>query len=405
MQKVLFWNQKKKIFEKKYRYYLEQNVAKELVQQEAMDILRDSAERSVPVKEIIEHEKIFIEDSLFGEAWDKMRKGIPNPDDEVYREKLNTGEIRITGVIGGKKIYFYKRQSHNMYRTDDGRNSASPRLLAEALKAAAAVGRPVMIHAEDEEIIATAAGLVGDVTRTSIRPPAAETRAVDFGIRAVAHAGAGRLHVQHVSTAGSIDMIRRAKADGLAVTAEVTPHHLGMWLPLAEAPQPPSLAKVNPPLRSERDRLALIQALRDGIIDVVATDHAPHRAADKTDDYEASAAGFIGLETALATCLTLGGMGGDWIPVLVERLTAGPFRALGEAAGLKEPRLRIGEAATCVLFDPTEEWVVGEQPLFSLARNTPLLGTTLRGKVLLTLVDGVAVHHDTVRLPWSTTSV
>jgi dihydroorotase len=96
----------------------------------------------------------------------------------------------------------------------------------------------------------------------------------------------------------------------------------------------------------------------------------------------------IGLETALATCITLGGMGGGWLPVLVERLTAGPYRVLGAAAGLHEPRLQAGEVADCVLFDPDEEWTVGWDRMRSLSRNTPLVGTHLRGRVLLTLVDG-----------------
>ena len=153
--------------------------------------------------------------------------------------------------------------------------------------------------------------------------------------------------------------MRRARDDGLAVTAEVTPHHLAMWLPAAATPDPPALLKVNPPLRAERDRDALIQALREGVIDAVATDHAPHRMEHKRGEDGATAPGMIGLETALATCITLGGMHGDWIPVLLERLTTGPHRVLGRRRG-RAPRLRVGEPATCVLFDPAAEWTVGE---------------------------------------------
>ena len=104
----------------------------------------------------------------------------------------------------------------------------------------------------------------------------------------------------------------------------------------------PALLKVNPPLRGRRDRDALIQGLRDGVIDAVATDHAPHRMDQKIGDVAAAAPGITGLETALATCITLGGMSGDWIPVLLERLTAGPHRVLGEAAPARLPRLRVG---------------------------------------------------------------
>ena len=286
--------------------------------------------------------------------------------------------------------------------TDDGNNSASAKLLSEAIVMASKVDRPVMIHSEDEETVALAAGVRGPVGRCSSRPPAAEAKAVDYGIRAVRHAGVGKLHLQHISTAMAVDMIRKAKEDGVAVTAEATPHHLGMWLPMSHAPEPPSFAKVNPPLRSEADRIAVVQALRDGVIDAVATDHAPHLPSEKGDDYEAAAPGMIGLETALATCLTLGGMGGDWLPVLIERLTVGPYRVLGGGAGLREPRLRIGEAATCIVFDPGEEWVVGKRPMFTSGRNTPLMGTSLRGRVILTLIDGAVVHHDARRLPWPT---
>ena len=285
--------------------------------------------------------------------------------------------------------------------SDDGRNAISPRLLSEAIGRAAPLNRPVLVHAEDEEYIATVNRAHGAVGRLPLRPPEAETRSVDFAVRALNHAGRGRVHLQHLSAAASVDMVRRAKEDLLDVTAEVTPHHLAMWLPFAEEPEPASLVKVNPPLRAERDRAALVQALREGIIDAVATDHAPHRPEEKALGFPDAAPGMIGLELALATCITLGGMGGDWIPTLVERLTAGPYRVLGgQASGLREPRLIIGEAATCVLFDPGAEWTVTREQLRSNSHNTPLLGATLRGKVLMTLVDGALVHHDRERLPW-----
>jgi dihydroorotase len=288
--------------------------------------------------------------------------------------------------------------------SDDGRNSATPRLLSQGIKQAAAFDKPIFIHPEDEEIIAQVNGVTDSVAKCANRPPAAELKAVEFGIRAVNHAGSGRLHFQHVSTAATVEAIGKAKAGGAAITAEVTPHHMGMWLPFESAPTPPSLAKVNPPLRSERDRNALIQALREGIIDAVATDHAPHRVENKGDSYEEASPGFVGLETALATCITLGSMGGDWLPVLVDRLTVGPYRVLGENSGVSEPRLRIGESATCVLFDPAQEWEVGEKPFFSGGKNTPLIGQKLRGRVLMTLFDGAAVYHDTERLPWDSPS-
>jgi dihydroorotase len=276
--------------------------------------------------------------------------------------------------------------------TDDGRNAMPPRLLALAIREAEDVGRAVLIHPEDEAMIAAANPGASDVARCSLRPAACEVAAVENALRALVVAGRGHLHLQHVSAAGAVETLRAAREEDLAVSAEVTPHHLAMWRPLADEPDPAALAKVNPPLRGERDRAAVIQALREGVIDCIATDHAPHTAADKSGPYADAAPGMVGLETALAVCLTLGGMGGDWLPVLVERLTAGPWNALGPEVGLAEPRLRTGRRATLTVFDPRAEWVVGEEPMRSLSRNTPLLGTRLRGRVLLTLVDGTVAH-------------
>jgi dihydroorotase len=282
--------------------------------------------------------------------------------------------------------------------SDDGRNAASVDLLADALRRAADLSRPVLVHPEDEAMIA-ARGTAGvAVTRSTDRPALAEASAVRAALRALVIARRGRLHLQHLSTAESVDLVRQAREAGLAVTAEVTPHHLAMWLPVAEPPDPPALLKVNPPLRSERDRTTLIQGLRDGVIDAVATDHAPQRMDQKAGDVAAAAPGMTGLETALATCITLGGMSGDWIPTLLERLTTGPHRVLGQASPTRAPRLRVGEAATCVLFDPAAEWTVGEGR--SLSSNTPFRGMRLRGRILLTISDGVIAHHDELLLPW-----
>ncbi len=272
--------------------------------------------------------------------------------------------------------------------TDDGRNAASERLLTDALRIAHELGRTVMVHPEDEGMVAAANPGAASVVRGPVRPAAVEATAVRSALRAQEMARGGRLHLQHVSASASLDLLRGAKEAGAPVTAEVTPHHLAMWLPFEVEPDPVGLRKVNPPLRTERDREAMVQALREGLIDAVATDHAPHSVADKSGDYADCAPGMVGLETALATCITLGGMGGGWLPVLVERLTVGPYRVLGPSVGLHEPRLRPGDIADCVLFDPDEEWEVGAEPMRSLSRNTPLLGTRLRGRVLLTLMEG-----------------
>jgi dihydroorotase len=308
----------------------------------------------------------------------------------------------LTRGLDGAELVDIKRciEAGAVALSDDGRNAISPRQLAIALAEAGPLSRAVFVHAEDEEMIAQANGTQGAVARSPLRPPDSETRAVNLSIRALTHARAGHLHLQHLSCEASVESLRRARQQGLFVSAEVTPHHLSMWLPVAQEPDPPALLKVNPPLRGERDRVALVHALRDGLIEAVATDHAPHRTAEKSTGYDDAAPGMVGLETALATCLTIGGMGGEWLATLVERMTAGPYRILGPTAGIPEPRLRIGEAATCTLFDPAAEWTVGESTWRSRSRNTPLIGTRLRGTVLLTIAGGRVIHHDPGRVPF-----
>ena len=278
--------------------------------------------------------------------------------------------------------------------SDDGRNAAPPRLLAEAIAEAADFECAVLVHPEDEAMVLAMNPDGSSVTRCAVRPSACEEAAVDSALRAVVDAGRGRLHLQHLSCAGAAQTVREARELGVAVTAEVTPHHLSMWLPFVEEPRPRSLRKVNPPLRGESDRQALVHALREGVIDAVATDHAPHSAVDKDCEYADAAPGMIGLETAFAVCNTIGAMGGGWLPVLIERLTAGPWRVLGDQSGLLEPRLRVGQRANLVLIDPEATWAVMPEKLRSRSRNTPLLGAELRGRVLLTIAAGSVAHLD-----------
>jgi dihydroorotase len=283
--------------------------------------------------------------------------------------------------------------------SDDGRNAAPPRLLAAALAAAAEVDRAVLVHPEDEAMVQAANPGVPYVVRCPERPAECEVAAVETALRALVDAGRGRLHLQHLSSAAAIAVLREARELGVGVTAEVTPHHLAMWLPFETEPSPAGLRKVNPPLRTEADREVMVQALRDGLIDAVATDHAPHGDADKQGDYAEAAPGMTGLQTAFAVCNTLGGMGGDWLATLIARLVAGPWRVLGPESGLREPRLLEGERVSLTLIDPEAAWVVGDEPWLSLSRNTPLLGVGLRGKVLLTLVEGQVAHlHPTEEL-------
>jgi dihydroorotase len=205
-----------------------------------------------------------------------------------------------------------------------------------------------------------------------------------------AHVGS-RLHVCHVSTAGSVDIVRQAKASGWNVTAECTPHHLLLTDELAATYDP--IYKVNPPLRSLADAEALRAGLADGTIDIVATDHAPHPLEDKDCEWAAAAFGMLGLETALsivqATMVDPGLL--DWAGV-AERMSHAPAR-IGRLTDHGQP-LEVGSSANVVLYDPAATRVVDAAEMSSLSRNTPYAGMELPGRVVATFLHGKATVLD-----------
>jgi dihydroorotase len=207
---------------------------------------------------------------------------------------------------------------------------------------------------------------------------------------ALARLTGGRLHLCHLSSAGSVELVRRARADGLRVTAEVTPHHLAFADD--DLLTYDTNFKVNPPLRSPEDRDALAAGLADGTIDAVATDHAPHAVEEKEVEFDQAPPGTIGLETALAAVLThLVEPGTVTLSRAVEAMSTAPARILGatEHGGPIEP----GRPANLVVFDPDASWVV-EPPFASKSRNSAFLGRTLRGRVIHTLYRGELVVAD-----------
>jgi len=292
--------------------------------------------------------------------------------------------------------------------SDDGDPVASASLLRAALLYAQ--DRPVMDHCSAPAREATGVHEGWVSARMGLRgQPASLDDALVARDLAVLREVGGRLHLCHLTTWGSVDLLRRAKEEGLPVSAEATPHHLVLtdaWLmgPSAGgvleahdpyAPLTPSAydprAKVNPPLRSEEHRQALVSALREGLIDAVATDHAPHAPEDKMGTVEESALGLSGLETAFALLMVLVHRGELDLPTLIARLTAGPARVLGrEDLGA----LRTGGRADLVLLDPEEAWTVDPTRFASRGRNTPLEGLTLRGRVKATFVAGRPVFLD-----------
>ena len=279
--------------------------------------------------------------------------------------------------------------------SDDGLPISTPGLLGEALEAAREVGIVVADHCEDRGLSrggAVFAGIAGHLGVGGI-PTEAESDAVARDLDVLARVG-GRLHVCHVSTAGSVERLREARRSGLAVTAEVTPHHLVLTSEVVE--RLGGQAKMNPPLFTEADREVLVGALLDGTIDCVATDHAPHTAEEKARGLAEAPFGIVGLETAfgvLHTELVLTGR----VPLglLIERLTAGPAQAFGLPAGSLEP----GSRADLAVFDLMQEWQVDVSAFESRGRNTPWEGRRLTGRAVLTLVGGRVVH-DRLSVEW-----
>jgi len=280
--------------------------------------------------------------------------------------------------------------------SDDGRPVWDDSVMRAALRAAGELGLPLSLHEEDRALAAGGVMNAGPVAeRLGLRglPNAAEERMIARDIALLAdEGGRARVHIAHVSTAGAVELVRAAKRRGLPVSAEATPHHLTLTDDLAARPwdgRPyDTRTKVNPPLRARADVEAVIAGLLDGTIEAIATDHAPHSAADKQRAYEQAAFGISLFETALASVLTLYHDGRVALPALVERLTAGPARLFGLDAGTLKP----GARADIVVFDPDAEWTVDAAAFLSGGKNTPLDGARLRGRVMLTLAGGVEAY-------------
>jgi len=221
-------------------------------------------------------------------------------------------------------------------------------------------------------------------------PAAAEEAIIARDALLAGHVGS-RLHVCHVSTSGSVEIIRWAKSKGWHVTAEVTPHHLALTDDLAESYDP--VFKVNPPLRTAADVEALRDALADGTIDCVATDHAPHAAEDKESEWGAALPGMLGLQTVLSVVVEAMVLAGrlDWRGV-ASRLSEAPAR-IGSLAEQGRP-IAVGEPANLVLVDPAARWTVEPAALASKSRNTPFAGRTLPGRVRATFLRGRATTRD-----------
>jgi dihydroorotase len=282
--------------------------------------------------------------------------------------------------------------------SDDGNPVADASIMRHALEYASAFGLPVIDHCEDPQM---AGGVMHEgwvSTRLGLKgiPSASEEDIVARDIALARHTGA-HVHIAHLSTAGAVELVRRAKAEGVRVTAEVTPHHLALTHEAVMRRGGETRlaydtnAKMYPPLRSEGDLLACVEGLVDGTIDAIATDHAPHAVQEKLCEFDLAANGIVGLETALALSLSAAGLK---LERVVEALTIGPVRALGLDARLPGiGTLSEGAPADIVVFDPKREWTVDPADFASKGKNTPLAGRTLHGAVVATVYRGEVVYQ------------
>lgn len=274
--------------------------------------------------------------------------------------------------------------------TDDGIPIADTALLFEAMKRAKELDVPISLHEEDPTLIASAGINQGAVSRqlgVGGAPALAEEALVARDCALALRAGA-RVNIQHLSSRVSVDIIRAMKGLGASVFAEVTPQHFS--LTERAVVERGTLAKVNPPLREEADRYALIRGLKDGTIDFIATDHAPHSREEKERDLNQAPSGMIGLETALALGITnLVRKGHLTMLQLLEKMTVNPARFYKLGCGT----LKVGGPADLVIFDERERWTVEAEDFRSKSRNSPFLGMELYGRVHYTICGGRVVFR------------
>lgn len=290
-------------------------------------------------------------------------------------EMTEMGELKTVGVVAV---------------TDDGSDIASSWVMRRVLEYADMCGLTYLAHCEDASLVEGGAMNEGyNSTRLGLSgmPRQMEEIRIDRNIRIAALAGA-KIHIQHVTTAGGVEIIRRAKANGLRVTCETAPHY---WMLTDEAVTTFSTdAKMNPPLREASDVAAIRAAIADGTIDCIATDHAPHTFTEKDVEFHLAPFGIVGLETALGLAITgLVETGVIALERAIALMTCAPARILNLPAGM----LVEGGPADIAVFDPAAEWIVDPALFASLSRNTPFAGQKLRGRVKATVCDGNVVYQ------------
>jgi len=301
------------------------------------------------------------------------------------KDLAELGELAANGVIA---------------LSDDGSPVANARLMRHAMELAAALGLPISEHCDEPELSQGGSmneGRVSERLGLPGQPIAAETTAIARNIALCEQTG-GRLHIAHVTTARGLELVAEAKSRGLPITCEVTPSHLFLTedMVFGQGPEPAydTNAKINPPLRTEADRRALIAGVNSGLIDAIATDHAPHAIEDKLREFDEAAFGISCIETAAATILTLVDRGELDLVAAIRALTTGPVRAFAiDARTPGTGRLEPGLSRDLVVLDPGARWTVEPGRLASRGKNTPLGGTVLTGGVRAVVFDGALAHE------------
>jgi len=275
--------------------------------------------------------------------------------------------------------------------SDDGKPVANSSLMRKAMVYAAMFDKVIIDHCEDpflfeggqinEGRVSTQLGLAG-ISKACEEIMVARDILIAKEIKT-------QVHIAHISTKGSVELVRSAKSEGVRVTCEVTPHHLTLTEEAVMGYN--TNAKVNPPLRTQEDINALLEGLKDGTIDAIATDHAPHHFDEKDLEFDKAAFGLVGLETALGVILTnVVEKSGLPLNTVIEKMTIGPAKVLGLDMGT----LRVGAPADITVIDTNREWIVDKDKFFSKGRNTPFDGFKLKGKAVMTIADGNIIYSE-----------
>ena len=289
--------------------------------------------------------------------------------------------------------------------SDDGHPVADSNIMRQALSYASGLGLPIINHCETPDLFRGGhmnEGWVSNRLGLQGAPNSAEETMAARDI-SLAQLTGGHIHLAHISTSGTLELVRRAKESGIGVTCEVTPHHLTLtdetvmggqggspFEPLSENAYD-TYAKVNPPLRARPDMNAMAKGLAEGTIDIIATDHAPHGRVEKLSTFEDAAMGISVLETALGSSLSLVHVGEVSLSSMLEKLTSAPAKLLGRT---DIGTLRPGSVADVTIFDPDAEWIVDTEEFVSKGKNSPLHGARLRGRVVATMVGGEVVYQN-----------